>query len=150
MQTYNIEIEEETLDSPETENKVSGLLVINKDKNLILVNISHPDNRKRFTKAHELGHYILHKEICPLFIDSSQLVYRRDNISAEGSRLDEIEANTFAAELLMPEKKLREEFSNKPPFNIMNETEIMTLADNYKVSYSAMTYRLINLGLMTI
>src|ERR1041384_7945755 len=48
---------------------VSGLLVIEDDKGMIGVNASHPQVRQRFTIAHEVGHYVLHRDQLPVFID---------------------------------------------------------------------------------
>ncbi len=55
--------------------------------------------RRRFTIAHEIGHYCLHSNQHRRFIDT------RKNMSRTGSYWDtyEYEANAFAAELLMPE-----------------------------------------------
>lgn len=64
---------------------------------VILVDDSEAYVRQRFTSAHEIGHYVLHKD------DIKQGV--RDNylLRAEGmSNWKEVQANRFAADLLMP------------------------------------------------
>jgi len=65
---------------------------------VIYINSRHPKRRQRFTLAHELGHYFLHPYKAQR--------YRRDlpNGAADS---EEAEANLFAAELLMPDIKLR-------------------------------------------
>lgn len=81
---------------------VSGVF-FKKDSKLILgVNSNHHEHRRRFTIAHEIGHYILHStEALHLHMKECEKVYlRADNISG----LNEAEANHFAAELLIPEK----------------------------------------------
>ena len=57
--------------------------------------------RQRFTVAHELGHLLLHGYTTP-HADSNFRVRFRDAESSTGSVREEIEANQFAAELLMP------------------------------------------------
>ncbi|EOG5906801.1 ImmA/IrrE family metallo-endopeptidase [Vibrio vulnificus] len=85
--------------------------------------------RERFTLAHELGHHAL---MHPLPKD-------RDEKSTYGMDYHEIEANSFAAEILMPEDSLRNKINR-------GQTNIQHLADIYEVSYDAMYYRLKNLG----
>lgn len=79
---------------------VSGMLVRQDDSIVIGVNQDHPESRQRFTIAHELGHLILHRGR-PLVVDSVR-VNLRDSRSSMATDLEEIEANSFAAELLMP------------------------------------------------
>lgn len=60
----------------------------------------------RFTLAHEIGHVVLH---------TGERYFRDRSLSAPGSGMGtpayEIEADAFAAELLMPRKMLRDVFS---------------------------------------
>ena len=58
---------------------------------------------------------------------------------------EEIEANRFAAELLMPETMLTDDLRGKK-LDIENDELIRELADRYRVSPQALTYRLVNLG----
>ncbi|ORE87144.1 hypothetical protein ATO7_08892 [Oceanococcus atlanticus] len=107
--------------------------------------------RQRFTLAHEIGHFCLHRgEGAEEFVDT------RNQMSRSGSYWDtyEYEANTFAAELLMPrdlvlrdgnkiiEKYLEETGKEK----IKKEKLIDLLASHFQVSNPAMAYRLKNLG----
>ena len=76
---------------------------------MIGVNALHAlDTSERFTLAHELGHVILHRPRCwkPAASTSTRASLRRDNLASEGTDDREIEANNFAAELLMPEPLL--------------------------------------------
>ena len=117
---------------------MSGLFMKEGGEYIIAVNTTHLEVRQRFTMAHELGHFILHKEES-LHYDSMEpdMIFFR----AEGKiSAYETEANHFAASLLMPEEMVREDFSVSP--------EVDALAEKYEVSKSAMMYRLINLGLM--
>lgn len=63
--------------------------------------------RKRFTFAHELGHFMCHRELQDSFEDSEESLNDfRDDI--------EREANVFAAWLLMPANLLRNAFQAQP------------------------------------
>jgi len=86
------------------------------DTYTIYVNRFEQAERQRFTGAHELGHYVLHflnpvlRETLALeFRDNDNTLYRTESarLSGEMRRL-EIQANMFAAEFLMPERKFAE------------------------------------------
>src|SRR5947208_7479473 len=87
---------------------VSGALIRNDDSVVIAVNSSHHENRQRFTIAHEIGHFILHKRTERHFDEDFRIDYR-NTVSSEATQRDEIEANRFAAALLMPESFLRQD-----------------------------------------
>ncbi|MNH33579.1 hypothetical protein D3C72_2040330 [compost metagenome] len=100
--------------------------------------------------AHELGHYYLHRdkltdEPGSGFIDFKSLesvsAFLRPDTTPEEEELavQEKEANTFAAEILMPEDKVRE-------FYALNG-DVKDTADAFKVSTVAMAVRLEKLGL---
>lgn len=117
---------------------ISGVL-INKEGHVnIGINENHPLNRQRFTIAHEIGHYILHSDK-PLFVDERF----RDKTSSEGKNPEEVDANTFAAELLMPEHFIREDMTQLKNWD---EESIRELAKKYQVSAESFVYRLSNLG----
>jgi len=129
---------------------VSGALLRHGDVAAIAVNGRQSPNRKRFTVAHELAHYLLdHKDRD--HIDWKFTVIRRDGKSSQASDEQEIEANAFAANLLMPRQFLLEDVQIYKNFN--GEVEIdgiaqQALARKYQVSEIALTYRLANLGLI--
>ena len=81
----------------------SGAILRNDDGDFeILVNKFDSEKRRRFTVAHELGHFILHGG--DDFYDSKDILFRsvsQMDIS-ENDRRKEVQANMFAAELLMP------------------------------------------------
>jgi Zn-dependent peptidase ImmA (M78 family) len=135
----------------EAEDDLSGFLFRDPTSNkaIIGVNASHHENRKRFTLAHELGHFILH-EGQTVHIDENpkKLPFRinlRDEESAKGSDDDEKEANLFAAELLMPAKFLERDLKGKD-IDLLEEGQLSDLATKYKVSIQALSFRLANLG----
>lgn len=128
------------------EPSVSGMLVIKEGQAIIGLNEAHHPHRQRFTIAHELGHYLLHRQVASVFIDA---VYYRDAAASGGSQAQEIEANAFAAELLMPERVLREQFGQHD-LDLVDDALIRQLASRWGVSGQALTIRLTALGLITV
>jgi Zn-dependent peptidase ImmA (M78 family) len=126
---------------------VSGILFRDGSHHVIGVNSAHPPVRQRFTIAHELGHRTLHPGR-ELILDVPVRVNLRDKTSSMASDLEEIEANAFAAALLMPARLIREQVSQLPPAKRREpDTTATALAKIFKVSTSALNFRLINLGL---
>lgn len=117
----------------------SGVLLI--DKKIIIVNSNHHENRQRFSIAHELGHFLLHGSR-QIFLDDNRM-FLRSKEAYEGVYEEEIEANTFAAELLMPIKTIREFLECR---SSIDSIAIEALARFLHVSNQALTFRLINLG----
>ncbi len=108
---------------------------------VIGVNSLHHSNRQRFTIAHECGHLRLH-EGQTVYVDESFRINHRDEVSAKATNPEEIEANRFAAELLMPYRMIKEDLSQLQ-FDIEeDESELMQLADRYGVSLQALTLRI--------
>ena len=129
------------------EGEVSGLLFREDEHVIIGVNALHSKTRQRFTVAHELGHLELrHLEIKGhdgLHVD---LNFRmRDKRSSQAVDIIEIEANAFAAELLMPTKMIENEIA-RCGLDFEDDALVQTLARKYKVSLQAMTFRLANLA----
>lgn len=67
-----------------------------KAKATIFINSQRPDERKLFTLAHEIGHFLLGHNGTNFRIDRD--IYKNKDVY-------ETEANFFAAALLMPEKR---------------------------------------------
>ncbi|HZR31801.1 MAG TPA: ImmA/IrrE family metallo-endopeptidase [Terriglobales bacterium] len=114
----------------------------------IAVNPDQHPNRQRFTIAHELAHFILHYKDSSERIEHVDTDFRvswRNHVSSQGVDWNEIEANRFAAELLMPEHMLRPDVDK---FGMLDDDALQRLAALYKVSRLAMRFRLINLGLL--
>jgi len=125
---------------------ISGVLVLNESQPTIGVNQGHSEVRRRFTIAHELGHFILHKDQGTMFMDKILFRKNSEKYSSKDEKLEK-EANYFAANVLMPENAVRDLFSESI-IDFYDDEDIRTLASKFKVSSSAMTYRLINLGLI--
>lgn len=133
-----------SLNEKPLENEYSGFLAV-KEKTIV-VNLNHPSVRRRFTIAHEIGHYQLHRrsEDIPVFIDRA--VYHRKESVAGVDYSMEMQANAYAAGLLMPEALLDEYLENHPALDLEKPADIKTLAEEFEVSRPAMEFRLINLG----
>ena len=125
------------------EENVSGCLVHSQDGVLMMaVNRAHHPNRQRFTIAHELGHLLLHASEPSLFVDDMMVHFRvKDRIDPK-----EVEANAFAAALLMPASFLRADLET--PLDPFDEDGVLQLARRYGVSQQALTIRLVGLGLV--
>ncbi len=123
--------------------ELAGMLIRDDTNTVIGVNSLHHINRQRFTIAHECGHLVMHKGI-DVHIDRSFRVNRRDQISSKAIDPEEIEANRFAAEILMPHKILVKDLVEYA-IDVENEEELKVLAEKYKVSLQAMTLRITNI-----
>ena len=141
IQTLGIEIVEEPM-----EDSMSGMMVVKGSRAVIGINQSHHPNRQRFSLAHELGHYLLHRLQQTVFIDSST-VFFRNGLSSEGTDFYEIEANIFAAELLMPREAIYETVHQ--PLDAFDERALARLAMQFGVSTQALTIRLTKLNLIS-
>jgi len=108
--------------------EISGALASSKEKDFITYNKNHHIHRQRFTVAHELGHLLL----------GHTSAYRSFDI--EDKRPSEIEANQFAAELLMPISLVKTD--------IKKIKSAKDLAKRYWVSEEAMWWRLRQLNLI--
>lgn len=121
---------------------------------VIRVNEGEHDYRQRFTMAHELGHYVLHRSILERTGGiNDNTMYRADKsapaYNADINEIHERQANSFAANLLMPDEAVRakwmelSEQSNHPEHWV-------TLTDMHRffqVSPSAMRWKCKNMDL---
>ena len=117
---------------------VSGQITRENGRYVIRVNRNEARERQRFTIAHELAHYLLHRHIIDSLPDgiTDNVLYR----SGAPERV-EYEANRLAADLVMPmnlvEQKWNEDFGGLP-----SESAIESLAASFGVSKAAMEIRL--------
>lgn len=114
--------------------EASGFLNELDDHWCIFINKYENIRRQRFTIAHELAHYILHKNKKNLAKD---FIFFRD----ENNNDEEKEANEFAAELLMPEERVKDYIKN-------GCNTIKLLADKFNLSTPAVRYRAYKLKLI--
>lgn len=72
---------------------------------MIRVNANHPETRRRFTIAHELGHFLFHRHLIGNGVDDDR-AFRSTNKGMYKNMAigpaQETEANRFAANVLMP------------------------------------------------
>ena len=108
---------------------VSGLLVVPRRE--VWTHDAEPMARRRFTIAHEIAHWVCHRADAPASCDLDSREADRDP--------REREANTFAAELLMPAGAVRAAHANRADAGL--------LAARFHVSVEAMAWRLFNLAL---
>ena len=143
------------------------------DERLVVINekISGHEGRMNFTAAHEVGHIQLH--VPDLIEDEKKdTIMCRSNDENIKSKRDprEVEADMFAAYLLMPSKEVRSSFfrMNKKPFDLSKKrftdlfrkpqtkrqkgvriaNKIIEIGNFENVSRLAMLNRLIGLGLI--
>jgi Zn-dependent peptidase ImmA (M78 family) len=141
IRDQNIELREADLKD------ISGMLV--KENNhtwTIIVNKEDSKTRKLFTIAHELGHYQLHRQTSDRFVDGhlvAQNGWNRDELSKYSEQ--ELEANEFAANLIMPAALIAQTLGKIKKENI-DETVLQKLANQFNVSTLAMLTRLKNLN----
>ncbi len=140
-----------TLEETDLGEDMSGLLLIHDNSAVIAYSSRQGSQRKRFTIAHELGHYMLHRELNAdtVFLDKDFIVkYRSNKLYSEVEIRQEQEANAFAAALLMPKEFIFDEL-NKESLKSLHESELIErLASIFEVSVPAMTFRLTNLNLL--
>lgn len=123
--------------------ELSGMVYIKEGIPIIGVNSLHHPNRQRFTIAHELGHLELHREMITtsIHVDKAFPALMRDSKSATGTEQIEIDANKFAAELLMPSKLFDEAMAGMQ-FDIDDDKPIEELAKKFRVSRQAIEFRI--------
>jgi Zn-dependent peptidase ImmA (M78 family) len=120
--------------------------VLDPDRKEIFIRAQDHDNRKRFSLAHELGHFFL-GHCNGLHIEKAY----RNSKSIEGLYTVEIEANQFAADLLMPAVFIADKMKaivDKTKVNI--DELVKSFATDFNVSSQAMEIRLKNLGYISL
>jgi Zn-dependent peptidase ImmA (M78 family) len=109
--------------------RVDGRMAMSEDKHPILfINALLLGDRQRFTLAYELGQMLMYNYCHPAF-DLNKLSH---------------EANLFAADFLLPEQEIREDFSTE-----INLQLLANMKKKWKVSMQALLYRADDLGLLT-
>jgi transcriptional regulator with XRE-family HTH domain len=116
---------------------VSGMLLDLDTGAVIGFNASHTEGRRRFSVAHELGHFVLgHRKT--VHVDLAIATSSHGEPPGYDWQ-DEQGANAFAAELLMPADLVRAAAVERPNRH--------RLARTFRVSDEAMGFRLVGLGL---
>jgi Zn-dependent peptidase ImmA (M78 family) len=127
----------------EGDDDVSGFYQNQSGREIIGVNSLHPPVRQRFTIAHELGHAVLHARE-GLHLDQAFKLRFRDATSSLAVDPEEMDANRFAAELLMPAEEVIGLLEDG--LDVNDDPAVRQIARHFGVSQQAMTYRIVNLG----
>jgi len=114
---------------------VSGMLVHDEKYKtesgfVCFVDKNEPVTRQRFTAAHEIGHFLLHREQIGDHHEDNYLL-RSEGFSSR----QEIDANRFAADLLMPRDLIAKHMSE-------GQCTVEELSNCFNVSRIAMGIRL--------
>ena len=125
----------------------SGATELKDGKYTIRVNSLEARQRQRFTAAHELAHYLLHRE---MLVKQGRLARHADSLYDEHAQKNvavpfnphhEVEANKLAAEIIMPRQEIERLYD--PTKDNFEE-----VAKQLGVSKSALVIRLKILGLL--
>ena len=102
---------------------------------LIVVNSEHPRTRQRFSMAHELAHYFLHRDKIAQMPEGERILHRNDERNSI-----EYQANDFAANLLMPESTYRQLIQS-------TSGNVAQMSSRLGLSTLAIRFRALNLGI---
>lgn len=97
----------------------------NKSQPIIWINENMPNDRKRFTLAHEMGHLVMHLRKQDLDLDDTEM---------------EKQANQFAAEFMLPYIECKKDFFN------LKFNDLAPLKYYWKMSKAAILYRAKDIG----
>ncbi|MCI6695051.1 MAG: ImmA/IrrE family metallo-endopeptidase [Campylobacter sp.] len=118
--------------------EISGMIEYASGGFVITINKYHSYERRRFTLAHEFGHYCMHREY---LINNKSIkdvaLFRSENTKDK----KEFEANEFAAKLLMPKDDFLDVIKS-------GKTKLGDIAEHFGVSATAAKYRAYKLGLI--
>jgi Zn-dependent peptidase ImmA (M78 family) len=127
--------------------EVLGVLLA--DQKRLLIDERCTETQYYFTVAHEIGHWLLHIPLNPdkAFIDTSNTITTLLRSTGEKSRSKkttraEIEANQFAAALLLPRSLLMTTISQ---YTVINADAVTQLAISFQTAITTTLYRLLHL-----
>lgn len=133
---------------------ISGHIKCEDGAYVIRANRNEHIYRRRFTMAHELGHFVLHRSILDRAGGVNDSTMYRTEKSAplynmHIQPIHEQQANSFAANLLMPTELVKEVW-NAEAENEQGPPTLTEMHRAFHVSPSAMRWRLKNLGLQFV
>lgn len=121
--------------------KASAMFMRNQGFHLVVINSSNTLGHQIFSAAHEFSHYLFDKDLM-----WSACIVNKYNQQNENERL----ADLFASFFLMPEEGIFNHLDKRGVKNFVNLSieDIISLQQYFNVSWSAMLYRLKNIGLI--
>ncbi|MEU5043240.1 ImmA/IrrE family metallo-endopeptidase [Streptomyces griseorubiginosus] len=123
--------------------ELSGMLLRRNNTVAIGINEDLSTDRQRFVVAHLIGHLRLHRSR-ELILDTAAR-YRYGSLSSMPTDREEAEANRFAAALLAPEAVVRRVAKEIDADTADQMVDL--LASQFQLTRTAMTYRLMSLGI---
>ncbi|MET7436173.1 ImmA/IrrE family metallo-endopeptidase [Streptomyces flaveolus] len=126
------------------ETDVNGMLLQREEQDVIGLNDRHSPESQRFSLAHLIGHHQIHHRR-DLLIDVANR-YRLGNLASTPTDREEVEANRFAAALLVPEEVVRR-MTAEADFQTARQL-VDLLAPRFEVSSAVMGFWLMALGIV--
>lgn len=130
---------------------LSGMLVREAGSSLIVVNAGYPRPRQRFVIAHAVGHFLL-DGFKPVWVDAGVGLTQQVRLRHPSHPYvaEEVRANRFAAELLMPRDWVCRDFETLTAQGADwdDDRVIPQLAQRYAVSSHSLLLRLLQLRLL--
>jgi Zn-dependent peptidase ImmA (M78 family) len=122
---------------------ISGQIAREEDGYTIRVNRNEARERQRFTIAHELAHFFLHRDLIDASSDgiTDTVLYR-----SGAPQNIEYEANRLAADIVVPTDILARELQNDFG-GLITENTVEALANRFEVSKAMMEVKLSNFAL---
>lgn len=116
----------------------------------VVVNSTEGEQRRRFTAAHELGHYLMHRDLLCVAGRANRHTDRLFGANKEANRetpfrkKHEVQANKIAAQIVMPASKIKDAWE---VLDLDPTLKAEAIAKQFGVSSAAMEIRLKTLGL---
>ena len=127
---------------------IGGYIIVNADlekkfntDKIIVVNESENAKRRRFTVAHEFGHFLFD------FKSGKEFSNAFENDNTRDSQAEK-RVNAFAAELLMPKEKFFDKFKELKEKNISEFDIISILSDYFLTPIKSVEKRIAEIGLI--
>lgn len=144
IEQFDVKVFYSNMEGFNNPNEISGYSLVNSEGTPeIVLNVNDSIQRQRFTMAHEFGHIVMHwnwlmkkDEGAKLEEDKYEVLFRKTSYSTFDNDLKEIQANEFAAELLLPHELIIKAIGNietlDNPINLENMKQRVAVA--FKVS----------------
>ncbi|MEE1655776.1 ImmA/IrrE family metallo-endopeptidase [Microvirga sp. CF3062] len=140
IRSFGVSLDKKAVLHPEIAGQIER---VDGDRFHVAVNVNDHYYRQRFTMAHELGHYLMHRDLLGEGTDDNRAYRSIDAGKFHNTSIlpqHETEANRFAANLLMPAHLVKRYF-----YELNGELE--RLSKIFQVSSEAMRHRLASLDL---